>query len=262
MSEIKDSFIYNFYDYMKAIYIYSHVKTNLKDKQRQKIEDATNIILIIFTSFFAIISAFKILVIIFYFIFIQAFTAFIKFIKTLFKMKFNINFGSTCKNAMYYIGKVCRRIYTFNFYLFDNLTIGIIMTFSYYFFLIISFIFYITNHKYLEDVEKPETYMYLFYLHFESMILIQILSSSFYACRDMKASTLLSIGLFLSINGMIFVGYFITDKIENVDGSFEYDEPQSIMNVIINALLFSINGISLFKVSIHNKNCKFFYNNI
>ena len=61
MSEIKDSFIYNFYDYMKAIYIYSHVKTNLKDKQRQKIEDVTNIILIIFTLFFFILYLYKLL---------------------------------------------------------------------------------------------------------------------------------------------------------------------------------------------------------
>lgn len=260
MSEINDSFIYNFYDYMKAIYIYSHVKTNLKDKQRQNVEEITNNILLFFSILFFAIYAFKFIVIVFYFIFMQAFTALIKFIKTLFKIKFNINCGSAFKNAMIFIGKVCRRIYTFNFYIYSNFYIGFIMTLSYSFFLIISAFFYLKNQKYIEDVEKPKSYMYLFYCHFESMILVQILSSSFYACHDMKWSTLLSLGLFISINTMIFIGYFITEKIENVKGSFEYDEPQSIMNIIINILLLFVNGISFFKVSCHNQNCKFIFN--
>ena len=38
MSETKDDFIYNFYDYMKSIFIYSHVRTYLIDPKRQEIE--------------------------------------------------------------------------------------------------------------------------------------------------------------------------------------------------------------------------------
>ena len=62
---------------MKSIYIYSHVKTSLKDPERQPIEKATNIFLIILSFIFMISSIFKIFVIIFYFIFIQAFSALI-----------------------------------------------------------------------------------------------------------------------------------------------------------------------------------------
>lgn len=260
MSEINDSFIYNFYDYMKAIYIYSHIKTKLKDKQRQDVERLTNYILFIFNILFLAIYMFKIIVIICYFIFMQAFTALIKFIKTLFKIKFNVNFRSSCKNAMIFLGKVCRRIYTFNFYIYSNISIGFIMTVSYSFYLFVSVIFVYLNESYIEDVEKPRNYMYLFYCHFESMILVQILSSSFYACHDMKSSTLISLGLFISINVIIIIGYFITEKIENVEGSFEFDEPQSIMNIIINILLLLVNGISFFKVSCYNKNCKLIFN--
>ena len=134
MSEMIDSPIYNFYDYVKSIYIYSHIKTNLIDKERQPIEKLTNILLGIITLGFIIAFCFKILVIFFYFIFVQAFSAFIKFIISIFRTKFQLNFCSSFLNAMYYLGKVFKRIYTFNFYLFHNITIGTIMIFSYFFF--------------------------------------------------------------------------------------------------------------------------------
>ena len=46
---MKDDIIYKFYDYVKAIYIYSHLKTHLIDKDRQRIEKITNIILLAFS---------------------------------------------------------------------------------------------------------------------------------------------------------------------------------------------------------------------
>ena len=229
MSEMNDVFIYNFYDYIKSIYIYSHVKTNLIDVERQAIEQATNIILIIISLIFVIISLFKIFIIIFYFIFIQSFTALIKFIITIFKVRFNINFCSSFKNAIFYLMKVIKRIYTFNFYLFDNIFIGFVMIFSYFFFLITSCIFYFENYHLIEYIEKPKYYMDAFYCHFESIILIQLLCSSFYACREMKTSILIGLGLFLIMNLMILIGYQMTVIVENSDGSYEFDEPQNVM---------------------------------
>ena len=259
MSEMNDSFLYNFYDYVKSIYIYSHVRTNLKDPERQKIEQGSNIFLIILALAFVIVSAFKVIVIIFYFIFIQAMSAFINFIISIFKTKFKINFCSNVKNALSYLGKVFKRIYTFNFYIFDNIIIGLIMIFSYFFFLIASGVFYLENHSLIEDIEKPKYYMVTFYCHFESVILIQLLCSSFYACRNMKISTFLSIGLFLIMNAMLIIGYFITKIIEDVDGCFEFDEPQSLMNIFFNSILLFLNSISLVNICVYEKNGKLYY---
>ena len=256
MSEMKDDIIYNFYDYVKSIYIYAHVKTLLIDPQRQPIEYYTNIILAILSLLFVILSIFKIFFIIFYFIFIQALSAFIKFILSIFKTKFRISFCSSFINAISYLGKVLRRIYTFNFYLFHNKFIGFAMIFSYFFFLIISCLFYYQNCVHLMDFEKPIYYLICFYLHFESIILVQLLYSSFYACRDMKISTLISIGLFICMNTILIFGYYITETIENVEGAFEYGEPQCIMNIIFDSILLFINGISLFKIIFYNINCK------
>ena len=70
MSEMNDSFIYNFYDYVKSIYIYSHIKTNLKDVEKQPLEEGINLALQYISISFLVVSIFKIFVIIFYFIFI------------------------------------------------------------------------------------------------------------------------------------------------------------------------------------------------
>lgn len=257
MSEMIDSFLYNFYDYVKSIYIYSHVKTNLKDADRQPIEKATNIFLIILTFIFMISSIFKIFVIIFYFIFIQAFSAFINFIKSIFKTKFKINFCSNFKNSISYLAKVFKRIYTFNFYIFDNISIGFMMIFSFFFFLFSSAIFYYQNYHLIEDIEKPRYYMFTFYFHFESIILVQLLCSSFYACRNMKISILVALSLFIIMNIMLYLGYHITRIIEEVDGSFEYEEPQSIMNILFNLIILFLNGIGFYKIIFYNKNSKF-----
>ena len=69
MSEMIDNIVYNYYDYLKSVYIYSHIKTYLKDVQRQKIESYTNYVLEVLSFIVIFFFAFKVLVIIFYFIF-------------------------------------------------------------------------------------------------------------------------------------------------------------------------------------------------
>ena len=256
MSEMDDSIVYNFYDYMKSIYLYSHVKTSLKDSQRQPIEEKTNYILCILSSFFIIVSLFKIFVIIFYFIFMQAFMGFIKFIISIFKTKFQISFCSSFTNAISYLAKVFKRIYTFNFYLYHNLFIGMVMMLSYFFFLISSFGFFIHNIQLLSKIEKPYYYLGWFYCHFESFILIQLLISSFYAYRKMNMSIFVGLSLFVILNIILILGYFATDKIENVDGAYEYSEPQSVIDIIFNSIFLFLNSICLYNVITYNKNCK------
>lgn len=67
MSEMNDSFFYNFYDYVKTVYVYSHLKTYLVDKQRQQIEENTLIALIASIVIFLILSFLKLIIIFLYF---------------------------------------------------------------------------------------------------------------------------------------------------------------------------------------------------
>ena len=60
MSETQDEFIYNYYDYMSSIYVYSHVKTYLIDPNRQRWENYSDIFLLGFSGFFFFGSSSKI----------------------------------------------------------------------------------------------------------------------------------------------------------------------------------------------------------
>jgi hypothetical protein len=256
MSETKDLFIYNFYDYMSSIYIYSHVKTFLIDTSRQKSEYGFDIVLLIISFIIFILILFKVVIIIFYFLFFRTFTAFIHFIKTLTKVKFKIEYCSSFKNAISLLKKVFKRIFTFNFYLYDNNIIGFIMIFSYFIYFISASLFYFSNLELIDNPEKSEYYMILFYLHFESILLIQILCSSFYACRNMKIAILSGLGIFISLNCILITGYFIKEKIENVNGIFEHNEPQRIMNIIYSVIFLLLNGKCLISIILYQKDGK------
>jgi hypothetical protein len=259
MSEVNDTIIYNFYDYVKSIYIYTHLKTHLKDRQRQVFENATNYAILIILSVFLFLSAFKICVILFYFLFLQAFASFIKFLRTICKTKFRLNFCSSFKNAIYYLGKICKRIYTFNFYLYTNRAVGFIIPFSYFFFLISSSAFYAYNIDLIDYIEKPVYYVIWFYSHFESIILLHLIFSCFYAYRDMTKSTMIALGLFVVINIILILGYCISEAKENVNGSYDFGEPEAYMNIILNSIFLCVNLISFYNIIVYKKNSKFYF---
>ncbi len=256
MSEIKDLFVYNFYDYMKTVYVYSHLKTYLVDKQRQQIEEGTLYALFVLIILFLILSGIKFFIILFYFLFIQALTSFCKFLKTICKTKFKLNFCSSLRNAISYLWKVLKRVYTFNFYIFGNKFNNFIMVGSYFLLLFSSLVFFYINNTKLSEIEKNDSYLFFFYLNFEAIIFVQLLNASFYSKVPLTSSMIYSFGLFFTMNGILFFGYFIKDIYENRYGSFEFEEPQGILNIIFNSILFLLNFNCLIRILIHKKNGK------
>ena len=256
MSETKDTFLYNYYDFISSIYIYSHVKTYLIDPSRQKFERRFDLILAIMSAIFSLSFCFKFIVIFIYFFLLQSIPALVKFILAIFRLKCDINFGSSCKNACSLLKKIGKRIFTFNFYLYENNLIGFVMIFIYLLFLFSATYFYIDNQFQSDQSEKSETYMVIFYLHFESVLFIQLLCSSFYSCQNMKISTISAIIHFVFLNLIIFLGYLIKENIENSEGIFLNKEPQLIMNSILNFFLLLLNGKSFFNAIFSNKKSK------
>ena len=244
MSETRDIFLYNYYDYISSIYIYSHVKTYLIDPSRQKVEKIFDLVLAILSGIFCLSFAIKFVIILLYFFVIQSIPALIRFMANLCKLKCDINFSSSCNNAFSYLKKVMKRISTFNFYLYENIPVGFAM--------ILSFLLFIFSTL----REKNEGYMRLFYLHFESILLIQLLCSSFYACRNMTLSTISAIVLFILLNVILYLGYLVKEKVENVVGIYENNEPQIIMNAIFNLVFLLLNGKCFFNAIFFNQNSK------
>ena len=256
MSEIKDSLIYNFYDYLSSIFIYSHVKTFLVDPSRQGTELGFNIALLVLFYIISFMILFKLVLILLYFSFFQIFAAFYNFIKTLIKTKFKIDYCASFRNAISLLKKIFKRIFTFNFYLYDNHLIGFIMIFVYFVYLLSAFLFYMSNKDLIDKSEKTDNYMILFYLHFESILLMELLCCSFYACRNLKIAISSAFGIFILLNGILIIGYLIKEKIENVNGIFEHNEPQRVMNIIFNSIFFLLNGKCFISIILYKKDGK------
>ena len=260
MSETKDLPIYNFYDYMSSIFIYSHVKTFLIDPKRQNYEVTFDYILLILTVIFFFGTFIKFTLIFGYFFVYQAMKAFCTFLRSLYRLKCRKSFGSSCINGCSFLKKILKRTITFNFKLFQNMWIGVVMILSYLIFLVSSFIFYIKNILQAKNPEKTEDYMIIFYIHFESILLVEILCYSFYACsdiRDMNISILSALGIFILLNLILIIGYFIKEKIENVDGIFEHNEPQLIINIIFNVIFSLLTIKCLINIFCFKKNSKY-----
>jgi hypothetical protein len=130
------------------------------------------------------------------------------------------------------------------------------MVFSYFFLLITSCTFFVINNNLLSEIEKSESYLVFFYLHFEAIIFVQLLNASFYSKVQLTISIIYSFGLFLTMNGILFFGYHIKNIYENRYGSFEFEEPQNILNIIFNSILFLLNFNCLIRILIHKKNGK------
>ena len=260
MSETKDLPIYNFYDYMSSIFIYSHVKTFLIDPKRQNYEVIFDWILFFLTSICFIETFIKFIIIFIYLFGYRTLIAFYHFLRTLCKLKCRISFGSSCINGCSFLKKIFKRTITFNFKLFQNMWIGMVMILSYLIFLVSSFIFYIKNIQQSKNPEKTEDYMIIFYIHFESILLVEILCYSFYACsdiQDMNISILSALGIFILLNLILIIGYFIKEKIENVDGIFEHNEPQLIINIIFNVIFSLLTIKCLINIFCFKKNSKY-----
>ena len=134
------------------------------------------------------------------------------------------------------------------------------MIVSYIFFLFSSAIFYYKNTYEAEIPEKNTEYMIYFYLHFESLLLVQLLCYSFYACtdiKDMNITILSALGIFILLNLILIIGYFIKEKIENVDGIFEHNEPQLIINIIFNVIFSLLTIKCLINIFCFKKNSKY-----
>ena len=242
MSETQDKLIYNFYDFLKTIFVYSHVKTYLIDPKRQNYELFFDGFLLGISIVFMASEFFKIFTIYVYFFFVRTICALINFIKVLKQSKCKIDFCQSFKNGIIHFAKDSKRFCTFNFYLFENNWIGFIMILFYLLFLISSFIFFIMNFIEIKLPEKTEGYLVMFYIHFLSFVLIQLLCTSFYACRNTKIAIISAFVIFLLLFCMTIIGYKITETLEDVVGKFEIDYPQQVMNIIYNSIFLLLNG--------------------
>ena len=257
MSETKDGLFYDLYDFFKSVYLFSHMKTNLVDQYVQKMETSAVALLLLISSSIFFFVLFKTSIVLGYFLCTQALTAFIRFIKIVYKSKFKINFKSSCKNSMLFFGKLCKKIYTFNFYIFDTKYINFFMLLSFWDCLISNFVFNIINYLNLEVPEKSSNFLIFFYMSFEFNLLIEIICCTFYAHREMNTSSLLALGYYFVINVIMVIIFYIARRKEYLYGAFLFEEPQRILNIIVFFILFVLKVNCLIEIIKFNKRSKY-----
>ncbi len=260
MSETKDETFYNLYDFSKSVYIFSHMKTNLVDESVQVVERfAVNLLVIISSVIFACV-VFKSSIIIIYFLSVQAMPALYRYIKLLIKTKFSINFKNSCKNALMFITKVSRKIYTFNFYIIYSKIVSGIMIVSFWICLFSNFMFNLENKDNLENTEKPKNFLVFYFFSFELNLFIELILSTFYSHRNLFSCCLLAFGYYIVINFIMIIAYSIANYMEYLDGAFLYEEPQRILNIIVFLILFLLKANCLYKILGFKKRSKYIIN--
>ena len=256
MSETQEGIYFDLYDFGKSVYIFSHMKTNLVDSSVQTAEKWALIILNVISTIIFFLVLIKTLIIIGYFICSQALTAFIRFIKMVFKTKFNINCRSSCVNSIMFLGRVLKKIYTFNFYIFYTKYVSTFMIVSFWICLLSNFVFNIINRTYIEEPEKGNDFLLYFFLSFQFNLLIELVCSTFYAHRNMNISSLLAFGYYFVINVILFIGFYYARRQEYLNGAYLLEEPQRILNIIVFFILFVLKANCLYKIIRFNKRSK------
>ena len=174
----------------------------------------------------------------------------------LLKTIFKINFKSSCKNSLMFFGKVFKKIYTFNFYIFYTKFVSTFMILSFWVCLISNFFFNRINLKYIEKVEKENDFLWGFYLSFQFNLLIELVCSTFYIHPNMNISTLLALGYYFVLNVIIIVIFFWAERKEFLNGAFLLEEPQRVLNIIIFFILLVLKLNCLYKVIKFDKKSK------
>ena len=262
MSETKEGLVHDLYDFSKSVYLFSHMKTNLVDPTVQIGETTALYTLMIISTIIFLVVSIKTLIILGYFICSQALTAFIRFIKMLFITKCNISFKTSFKNSLMFFGRVFKKIYTFNFYIFYTKYVSIFMIFSFWICLISNFLFNIINYRTIDEPEKGIYFLWYFFISFQFNLLIELICSTFYAYRNMNISSLLALGYYIVINVILFIGFYYARRHEFLYGAYLLEEPQRILNIILYFILFVLKANCLYKIIKFNKKSKYIFFNI
>lgn len=257
MSETQEGIFYDLFDFSKSVYLFSHMKTNLVDSSVQTAEITAVYTLKIFTNIIFFLVLFKTVIILGYFLCSQALTAFVKFIIALYKTRFNVSFKSSCKNSLMFFGRIFKKIYTFNFYIFYTKIISSFMIISFWICIFSNYEFNIINKKYIEEPEKGNDFLLYFFLSFQFNLLMEIICSLFYSSRKSMASSLLALGYYLVINVIIIIVFLLVRRREFLKGAYLYEEPQRKLNIIIYCILFFLKANALYKIIRFNKKSKY-----
>ena len=245
-----------YYDLIKNVYVYSHMKPFLKDPERQKLEYFFIITVSVILIILILCVAFKILVLFIYFLLIQTTLNFVRFICAVSKNKCNIFFWKKVKSACNRLSKIFKKLYTYNFYAFDRYYIGGLYIACYLLYLYVNFYFMLIIRAEIEEERKSDTFILIHFLTFQVNILIELICVSFYNIRSMVKQFIVGLAFYGLFNGIVLIVFAYQQLFINIYGTYDYDEPRRFANLILNAFMLIVNINSLRKLKNYDANSK------
>lgn len=195
----------------------------------------------------------KVAIISIYFICITVLGNIGRFFGRIFKNRFKIDIFTEIKFACFYLGKILKKLYTYNFYAFENKLLGISLVILYLIFLSFNIMFtaeFIVITE--EEVDhKPNYVKVLQILAFELSIFMELLCCTFYITRQIKNQFVLVFSFFLGLNLVVIIAVVYKMNLQDQDSEI----PRRMANLIFCAMFTILFKISAQKVLRYDLNC-------
>lgn len=167
------------YDITSNLYVFTHLKPIIQDRERDSLEFFFCYWITMIIGLFLVFTLIKLLVILIYFFIVQSLISCYRFAASITRTKYRANICFSLKNGLSFIGRICKRLYTYNYYSYDNVFIGSIFILIYNCYLFSTGLF---AYRVAEFAlfEKQIGFKILHFVTFQFNIIIEVLCIAFH----------------------------------------------------------------------------------
>lgn len=259
MSFAENAFILELYDLLKNVYVYTHMKPYLRDKEREGLKHVIILTIGVSIILLMFLMIFKTFIICLYFLIIQTLSNTVRFILQIPKTKCNIFIGESIKNICRYFGKIFKRMFTYNFYEFDSVCGGIFFVCVFFVYLVSNALFMLYVFNEIDQENKSNKFIITHFIVFESNILLQLICITFYNVRRINKQIGIVLGYFVFVNSAVLLTFYGKRIWINEVGVIEGHIPRRIINLVLNVVFCLMNVTNLVNIIRYDVNSKSIY---
>jgi hypothetical protein len=258
MSKNEISLIDDIYSVIGDLFVYCHLKNyNEEDAQDMTQDQNIAISIMVFMIFMFSLIMFKVAFIIFYFVFVNVIPNVWRFFVKIVRKRCCMSFKTEIKYTFFYFGKIMKKIYTYNFYSYENKLIGFFMVSLYIIYIIFNLIFTVEYIK--SDLKKEDKADYVKYEHifaFELSVIIELIVCFFYITRNFKKLLIWVSSSFIILNGIIAL--VVVYKVNWLSPNEDPELPRRYASLFFSSYFSILLLLCLIRLIKYDPHCKFF----